>query len=137
MARRSFFLLGLSNSILLILIFIIRSRYLPFVQSYGWVYLLLAIPAIYVFWQVRTEPNAPQYRIFLIIFLVYLLAEGLLDFVWKIEFRENWLLLTPYLILYYTMNYGFIIMVWKVSRRQGILMLALFVIQMVANFSTH
>lgn len=35
------------------------------------------------------------------------------------------------------MNYGFIVMVWKDARSQGILMLALFVVQLVANFSTH
>lgn len=39
--------------------------------------------------------------------------------------------------LAYAMNYGFIVMVWKDARSQGILMLALFVVQLVANFSTH
>ena len=137
MARRLFFLLGLANSILLILIFIIRGDHLSFIESYGWVYLLLAIPAIYVFYKVRPDQKATQYRIFLGIFLFYLLVEGVLDFVLKTDFRANWSVLGPYIALYNVMNYGFIVMPWKDSRKQGILMLALFVAQLLANFSTH
>ena len=137
MARRSFFFLGLTNSILLILIFIIRGEHLSFIESYGWIYLLLAIPAIYVFHRVRLDQKASQYRICLGIFLFYLLVEGLLDFVFKTDFRANWSVLGPYIALYNAVNLGFIIMSWKDSRKQGILMLALFVLQLLANYSTH
>jgi hypothetical protein len=137
MARRSFFLLGLANSVLLILVFIIRGKDLSFIESYGWIYLLLAIPALWIFVIVRSEKNARQYRMILGIFLLYLLIEGLLDFVLKNDFRDNWWILGPYIALYDVMNFGFIVMQWKVSRRQGILMLALFVVQLLANYSTH
>ncbi len=137
MARKWFFVLGLANSIFLVLIFIIRGSHLAFIQSYGWIYLLLALPTIYVISLVRAEPNATQLIIFLSIFLAFLALEGILDFIWKIPFRENWLILTPYLALYYAMNYGFIVLVWKDSRPKGILMLSLFIIQLVANFITH
>lgn len=43
-----FFLLGLANNILLIIIFLIRKNHVVFLQSYGWIYLLLAAPAIYL-----------------------------------------------------------------------------------------
>lgn len=69
--------------------------------------------------------------------MFYLLVEGLLDFVLKTDFRANWSVLGPYIALYNTMNLGFVIMLWKDSRRQGILMLALFVLQLLANYSTH
>lgn len=137
MARRLFFLLGLANSILLILIFILRGQHLEFIKSYGWIYLLLAIPAIYDFSLVRSDQRATQYRIFLGIFLFYLVVEGVLDFVLKTDFRANWSVLGPYIALYYVVNYGFIVMPWKDSRKQGILMLALFILQLLANFSTH
>ena len=137
MARRSFFFLGLTNSILLILIFIIRGEHLSFIESYGWIYLLLAIPAIYVFFIVQSDPKVTQYRIFLGLFLVFLLVEGLLDFAFKTDFRSNWSVLGPYIALYNAMNYGFIVLPWKDSRKQGILMLALFIVQLLANYSTH
>jgi len=137
MARRLFFLLGLANSFLLILIFIIRGRHLSFIESYGWIYLLLAIPAIYVFYRVQSDQKATQYRIFLGLFLFYLLVEGLLDFAFKTDFRANWAVLGPYIALYNAMNYGFIVMPWQDSRKQGILMLALFILQLLVNYSTH
>ena len=137
MARQSFYILGIVNSVFLALIFLLRKNHLALIQSCGWVYLLLAIPATYVIFLVRSEKNAVQYFIFLGIFLAFLILEGLLDFVWKVPFRENWRILSPYLVLYYAMNYGFIVMVWKDSTSRGILMLGLFVVQMVANMSTH
>ena len=137
MARRLFFYLGLANSILLILIFIIRGQHLDFIKSYGWIYLLLAIPAIYDFYLVRTDQKVTQYRIFLGIFLFYLVVEGMLDFVLKTDFRSNWSVLGPYIALYYVVNYGFTVLPWKESRKKGILMLVLFVLQLLANFTTH
>ena len=137
MARRLFFLLGLANSILLILIFIIRGQHLAFIESYGWIYLLLAIPAIYDFYLVRSDQKATQYQICLGIFIFYLLVEGVLDFVLKTDFRANWSVLGPYIALYNAMNFGFIIMPWKDSRKQGILMLILFILQLLTNYSTH
>lgn len=90
MARQSFFILGTVNSILLVLIFLLRKNHLALIQSYGCVYLLLAIPAIYVIFLVRSEEKAVQYLIFLGIFLAFLILEGLLDFVWKVPFRQDW-----------------------------------------------
>jgi hypothetical protein len=136
MAKDSFFALGIANNLILIVIFVLRGNHLAFIQSWGWVYLPLAIPAIYVMFLMRSEKKAVQFQIFLGIFLAFLCLEGLLDFVWKIPFRENWQILIPYLVLYYAMNYGFIVMVWKDSRRRGIVMFVLFVIQIVANVIT-
>ena len=42
-----FFILGLVNSVFLIFIFLIRKNRLDLLQRIGWVYLLLAIPAVY------------------------------------------------------------------------------------------
>ena len=61
----------------------------------------------------------------------------LLDFVLKIPFRKDWRLATPYLCLYYAMNYGFVVMAWQEWLAGGILMLALFVLQIVANLTSH
>jgi hypothetical protein len=137
MADKCFFLLGLANNFLLILIFLIRKNHLALVQSHGWVYLLLAAPAVYVILLVQQEQKDPRYSIFLFIFLAFLALEGLYDFILKIPFRDNWKLLTPYLVLYYAMNYGFVVMVWKKSLEKGLVLLTLFVLQMVTNIMTH
>ena len=136
-----FFVLGIVNSALLISIFLIRKNRLALLQRIGWVYLLLAIPAVYGIFLVFQEQKAVQYSIFLGIFLAYLALEWLLDYVLKINFRENWRQnwkwLLPYLVLYYAMNYGFVVMPWKTSLPWGLVMLCLFIIQIITNLRSH
>jgi len=134
-----FFVLGLVNSILLIFIFLIRKNRLALLQRIGWLYLLLAIPAVYGIFLVVQEQKIVQYSIFLGIFLAYLALEWLYDYVLKVPFRENrnWKFMVPYLGLYYAMNYGFVVMPWKTSLIWGIIMLGLFIIQIISNLRTH
>ena len=136
-----FFILGLVNSVFLIFIFLIRNNRLALVQQIGWIYSLLAIPAIYGIILVVQEQKTVRYGIFLGIFLAYLLVEWLFDYVLKINFRgnwkKNWKWLAPYLGLYYAMNYGFIVMPWKISLAWGLIMLGLFVVQIITNLRSH
>src|SRR4030042_1194325 len=136
-----FFILGLVNSVFLIFIFLIRKNRLALVQRIGWIYLLLAIPAIYGIILVIQEQKTVRYSIFLGIFLAYLLVEWLFDYVFKINFRENWRKnwkwIVPYLALYYAMNYGFVVMPWRTSRVWGLIMLGLFFVQIIANLRSH
>jgi hypothetical protein len=136
-----FFILGLVNSVFLIIIFLIRKRRLDFLRRLGWLYLLLAIPAAYGIYLVQQEGKDGRYAIFLAIFLGFLALECLYDFVLKVNFRENWgknwKVLVPYLGLYYAMNYGFVVMPWKSSLAWGLVMAGLFVIQIITNLGTH
>ena len=136
-----YFILGLFNSVFLIFIFLIRRNRLALLKRIGWVYLLLAIPAIYGIILVVEEQKTVRYSIFLVIFLAFLALEWLLDYVLKIDFRENlkknWKVTVPYLGLYYAMNYGFVVMPWKNSLVWGIIMLILFVIQIITNIRSH
>jgi hypothetical protein len=136
-----FFILGLVNSVFLIFIFLIRKSRFVILQRIGWVYLLLAIPAVYGIILVAQQQKTVRYSIFLGIFLAFLLLEWLYDYVLKINFRENfrknWKWVVPYLILYYAMNYGFVVMPWKTSLVWGLIMLGLFVIQIIANLKSH
>jgi len=136
-----FFILGLVNSIFLILIFLIRKNKLPLVERFGWMYFLLTIPAVYGIVLTVMEQESSRYVIFLGIFLGFLLFEWLLDYYLKINFRENfkrnWKWILPYLGLYYAMNYGFVVMPWKASLAWGIIMLGLFVVQMIVNLRSH
>lgn len=137
MLEELFFILGLVNNLFLIFIFLIRKDKMVLLKRIGWVYLLLAIPAVYGIFLVSQEQKAVQYSIFLGIFLVFLALEGLYDHILKIPFRNNWKLLTPYLVLYYAMNYGFVVMVWETSLPRGLIMLGLFIIQIIVNICTH
>jgi hypothetical protein len=136
-----FFVLGLVNSVFLILLFLVRKNRLDLVSRFGWVYLLLAIPAAYGVFLVGQENETVRYSIFLGIFLAFLLVEWLFDYVLKINFRENfrknWKWMVPYLGLYYAMNYGFVVMPWKTSLVCGLIMLGLFIVQIIANLRSH
>jgi hypothetical protein len=138
MLEELFFFTGLVNSIYLICIFLVRKKEnLPLLQKVGGFYFLLAIPSIYGIFLVQVEQQSVQYSIFLGIFLLFLLLEGVYDFILKIPFRQNWILLTPYLILYFVMNYGFVIMVWKNNLWEGMILLVLFIIQIIVNIWSH
>ena len=135
-----FFALGLVNNVLLILIFLARYEHLGLLQQLGWLYFLLAIPAIYALFLVRKERKTPRYAIFLLIFLAFLAIEALYDWILKVPFREtmDWRLLLPYVALYVSMNYGFVVMSWReYSSRAGIILLGLFVVQLIVNLSSH
>jgi len=135
-----YFALGLVNSGVLIFIFLIRKNHLDLLQRIGWVYFLLAIPAIYAIFLVQQEHKTPRYTIFLGIFLAFLAIEALYDWILKIPFREtmDWKQLAPYVALYISMNYGFVVMTWKYySLIGGIVLLGLFVVQIIANIVTH
>lgn len=134
MLEELFFAIGLINSVLLILIFLLaKKKRMDDVKRVGQAYLLLAVPALYGLFLVVQEQKAWQFGVFLGIFMAYLALEALYDFVLKLDFRRNWKLLAPYLCLYFAMNYGFVVMVWKWYLPLGLLMLALFVAQIAIN----
>jgi hypothetical protein len=138
MLEHLFFVLGLLNNLLLIVIFYLRKRHsMDAVRRVGYFYLALALPAICGMVLVARTENAWRYGVFLGIFLAFLILEWVYDFWLKVPFRQDWRLVTPYLVLYYAMNYGFVVMVWKTSLAGGILMLVLFVVQIVVNLVTH
>jgi hypothetical protein len=135
-----FFITGLINNIFLIAIFAVRAKRIDLIYRFGWIYLLLAFPAVAGLCLAAYEDKA-QYAIFWGLFIAFLLAEGLLDWVLKADFRsdwsKNWYFLVPYLLLYYAMNYGFIAMPWNNSPVKGIPMLVLFLVQLVINLKSH
>lgn len=139
MLEALFFALGVANSLALTVIFVLRGRRLDLIRRFGWLYLLLAIPATYAIVLVQQERKPAQYTIFLSIFLGFLALEALYDWVLKIPFREHmdWRLLVPYVALYLSSSYGFVVMVWKESVPGGLVMIALTVVQILANALTH
>jgi hypothetical protein len=49
----------------------------PLLESYGWLYVLLAVPAGYILYLVQREADTLQLSIFLVIFLAFLSLEAL------------------------------------------------------------
>ncbi|MEX2682376.1 MAG: hypothetical protein Q6373_012315 [Candidatus Sigynarchaeota archaeon] len=127
------------NNIFLIAIFVIRKNpESPLLRKVGKTYLGLFIPAgcagIVI---ALVETVDPAYVFFLVMFLAYLGLETLFDYVLKVDFRRNWKLLVPYLVLYYIYNYGFFVMPWKQDLVLGVILLSLFIAQLVTNAITH
>jgi hypothetical protein len=134
-----YFALGVVNNVALLVVFVMRKRRLDLIRRFGWLYLLLAVPAAAGIVVAQREQAPVQYTIFLAIFLAFLAVEALYDWVLGIPFRENpdWRLLVPYVALYVSSAYGFVVMVWRESVPGGLLMLALAVAQFAANAATH
>lgn len=139
MVELFFFGLGLVNSVCLIVIFLLRRWNLALLAKVGWLYFLLAVPAVYGIVLVQQEHESVQYVIFLAIFLAFLSIEALYDWILKLPFREtmDWRVLVPYVALYFASTYGFVVMPWKTSQIRGIIMMTLFVAQIIANILTH
>ncbi len=138
MFENLYFIMGISNSLLLILIFLVRKTgKIDTVKRIGYFYLILFIPASYALYLSISQQKGIQYIIFLVIFLIFLILEIIYDFILKLNFRKNWVLLTPYLAFYYAMNYGFFAMVWKESKIRGTVILILVIIQIAVNIWSH
>lgn len=138
MFEELFFWTGIANSVLLIIIFSFRrAGNMKAMKICGYIYFLLAIPAIYAIILGATSGKPFAYTVFLGIFIAYLVIECIYDFILKIDFRKKWYLLAPYLLLFIPMNYGFIVMPWKESLVKGVIMAGLFIIQTILNLVSH
>ncbi len=133
------FIVALCNSAFLVAIFIVRRNPAsPLLRKIGKTYLALFIPAgIAGIIVTLVEQADPSYIFYLTMFLAYLGLEALFDYVLKVEFRTNWKLLVPYLVLYYIYNYGFMVMPWKQDVVLGVILMTLFIAQIVTNAITH
>lgn len=83
----------------------------------GMVFQFLAIPAIVALIGV----GALWMRIYLGIFLAFLVMELILDYILKIPFRKNRRTLAPYLILYLLSFWGFIGILFTLNLYYGII----------------
>lgn len=139
MVEPLFLALGIANNLALLAVFVVRARRLDLLERFGWLYLLLAVPAVWCLVLAHQEHAPVQYTVFLAIYLAFLAVEGLYDWVLRIPFREHvdWRLLGPYVALYVSSCYGFVVMVWKESPAAGAVVLALTVAQLLANALTH
>lgn len=72
-----FFGLGVLNSVCLIVIFVVRKYRMGLLRRIGWLYFVLAVPAIWAIVAAQQEHASWQYTVFLYIFLTFLAIEAL------------------------------------------------------------
>ena len=90
------------------------------VKTFGilWLWLIIPLALVFVFyWQVGKETQVLLY--FGLIFL-YMLAELLLDYVFKIDFRSKSITHVPYIILEYIALFSLIAIAFDIDQRWGI-----------------
>ena len=132
--------IGLLFNLLLISVFILRKyQHWAIIKVIGILLTLLGIPAIIVIILLIVQDGEKNIQtiIFLCFFLAYLIIEALFDLILKLEWRQNWKLMIPYLIFYYAANYSVVGMVWHRNNIWGPIIAALAVIQIVVNIWSH
>ncbi|TFH31347.1 MAG: hypothetical protein E4G98_00240 [Promethearchaeota archaeon] len=130
-------ILGISCNLIFIVIFYIRKKHLDWLEKYGKYSFLLLLPAVASLIVGIIEKVPSTNYVFLGIFFLYMGLEFVYEFWLKIDFRHNWKLATPYILLYYMMNYGLVMMPWAFSLTMGGILLGLMIIQYIVNFWSH
>lgn len=120
-----------------IILFYLRISHLNWIENYGIYINLLLIPGIVGLIYGFLEKVEAKILILYSFFFFFMILEFLFDYYLHLDFRGNWLLLTPYLVLYYIMNYSLVVIPWKKSRKRGIILLFLFLVQIGVNLLSH
>jgi CubicO group peptidase (beta-lactamase class C family) len=117
-----FLLSALAFNLLLVILFVAqRNGWTRAVRGIGIVWLLLAIPLVFVFVRYLTEGRGPKILVPLAFVLLYMLVEFLLDFVFKVEFRRSWKTHVPYIVLEYIALFSLIGIAFRIDRSWGYL----------------
>jgi hypothetical protein len=104
-----FFISGVIFFISIIGIFISAARESEkYLRGIGIIILSLSIPLIIVFIDYLVIGQEVMRYIYIIVIFAYLIVELLLDFIFKIEFREKTSTHVPYIILEYAACFAFI-----------------------------
>ena len=96
-----------------------RHAKMRLVHQIGIALLALAIPFALVLYHALTAVNDPYVSIALGFVLLYLLAELLLDFILKIDFRSRFITHFPYILLEYSAFAGLLYTAFSISRPWG------------------
>lgn len=134
-----FFIMGLYHNVLLSLLFYFsKQKNSIWIKNIGKTYLFGIAPLISIalIWGVIISLELSKLILILII-IAFVLLEILFDWILKINFRKNWLLLIPYLIFYYSANYAIVIIPWDYNIIYGIILLILMIIQIGINTWSH
>jgi CubicO group peptidase (beta-lactamase class C family) len=107
------------NLLLAILVVAQKNGWTRAVRGFGILWLLLAIPLVFVFTRYLDEGMGLAILVPLALVLLYMLVEFLLDFVFKVEFRRNWKTHIPYIVLEYVALFSLIRLAFNIHRTYG------------------
>ncbi len=89
------------------------------VARFGRIWLLTAIPLLIVFVNYLQADKPAWVRWGLGVVLLYMLVEFLLDFVFKFDFRAQWLTHAPYIVLEYAALFSLIAIAININQKLG------------------
>jgi ABC-type multidrug transport system fused ATPase/permease subunit len=111
---------ALAFNLLLTILFIAqRNVWVRAVRGIGIVWLLLTIPLTFVFARYLAEARGLVTLVLLALVLFYMLVEFLLDFIFKVEFRQSWKTHVPYIVLEYIALFSLIRLAFNIHRTYG------------------
>ena len=117
------------------LVFILRMAGFPKAGFWvGIVELCLAAPLVWLLWRAPTLQRPWLYYVQVVLVLVWLLAELLLDYIFKTDFRSGGALLISYVVLFFAAAGGLIGVAFQAGKTWGIAAIALFLITAVLAF---
>jgi len=88
-------------------------------RCFGIITISLIVPLIIVFINFLVVREDIRLNIYLILILVYIIAELFLDFIFKVEFRNKTSTHVPYIILEYAACFGFIVISFDINAVMG------------------
>jgi len=111
------------------LVFILRMAGYPKAGFWiGIVELCLAVPLIWLLWRAPALQRPPLYYVQIAFVLLWLIAELLLDYILKADFRGGGPLLIGYVVLFFAASGGLIGVAFQAGKAWGIAAIALFLI---------
>jgi hypothetical protein len=117
-----FVLAAIAFNLLIVGIFVAQKNgWAKSVEVMGVLWLLLSIPFAIVFIHYLTEGKPRKIMVSFALVFVYILVEFLLDFVFKIDFRQSWITHAPYIVLEYIALFSLIRMAFHIDRVWGYL----------------
>ncbi len=127
----------LAQTIYIIIILIFISRLMKKSQleyGLGLILLLTAIPLVYLLVTAPSLERAPLYYIQIILMLSFLIIEGILDYILKINFREiKWMVIT-YVVLFFGGTGGMIGVASHAGRGWALSSIILFIVMACLAF---
>ena len=100
----------------------------------GIIILLSIIPLFYFLYSAKSLSRARIYYIWVGLMIVFIIVEFLVDWFPKIDFRDNLLIVIPYVILFFAATGGFIGVASLAGKRWAIVTITSFLIMAVLAF---
>ncbi len=117
------------------LVFILRMAGYPKAGFWiGIAALCLAVPLVWLLWRAPALQRPPLYYVLIALVLAWLIAELLLDYILKADFRGGGPLLISYVVLFFAAGGGLIGMAFQAGKAWGIVAITMFLITAALAF---